>query len=271
MEADHEGLRRRRLTGPPGADWMFSSKGGESLARNLFSMKDRVVLVTGSSRGIGRSIAEEMAHAGAKVVISSRKIDACNQVRDRLRAEGAESIAVACNVGRKEELEGLVRATLEAFGRIDCVVANTGINPVFGPLKDLSDEAWDKVMATNVRSAWWLANLTMPEMAHGGGGSFIIVSSIAALRAAPGQGAYAISKAALSHLAVNLASEWGHANIRVNAIAPGLIKTDFARRLWEDESIGWQELHCADWGNRMTSAESPSFLPRTPAGTSPAR
>lgn len=208
------------------------------MAHDLFSMKDRVVVVTGSSRGIGRSIVEEMARAGGKVVISSRKIEACNELRDTLRAEGADALAVACNAGRKDELHRLVDATLETYGRIDCVVSNAGINPVYGPLKDLPDEAWDKVMSTNVRSAWQLANMTLPEISRTGGGSFIIVSSISALRAAAGQGAYAISKAAVSHLAVNLASEWGPANIRVNAIAPGLIKTDFARRLWEDQAIG---------------------------------
>ena len=142
--------------------------GRDCLAHDLFSMKDRVVVVTGSSRGIGRSIAEEMARAGAKVVISSRKIEACNELRDALRAEGADATAVACNAGRKDELQRLVDKTLEIYGRIDCVVSNAGINPVYGPLKDLPDEAWDKVMSTNVRSAWQLANMSLPEISRTG-------------------------------------------------------------------------------------------------------
>jgi dehydrogenase/reductase SDR family member 4 len=157
------------------------------LAHDLFSMRDRVVIVTGSSRGIGRSIVEEMARAGAKVVISSRKIEACNEVRDALRAEGADATAVACNAGRKDELQRLIDATLEAYGRIDCVVSNAGINPIYGPLKDLPDEAWDKVMSTNVRSAWQRANMTLPEISRSGGGSFIIVSSISGLCAVGGR------------------------------------------------------------------------------------
>ena len=183
--------------------------GGAALAHDLFSVKDRVVIVTGSSRGIGRSIVEEMARAGAKVVISSRKIEACNEVWDALRAEGADATAVACNADRKDELRRLVDTTLKTYGRIDCVASNVGINPVYGLLKDLPDEVWDKVMSTNVRSAWQLANMSLPEISRAGGGSFIVASSISALRAAAGQGVYAVSKAAASHLAVDLANERG--------------------------------------------------------------
>jgi dehydrogenase/reductase SDR family member 4 len=207
------------------------------LARDPFSLAGKVAIVTGSSRGIGRSVAEEMARAGAKVIISSRKIEACEAVCEELRVQGHDATAIACHIGRKEELQNLVERTIERHGRIDCVVANAAVNPVFGPLKELSDEAWDKVMATNLRSTFWLANLALPLMAERGGGSFIIMSSIAALLGTRSQGAYSVSKAAEAQLARNLAVEWGPRNIRVNAIAPGVIKTDFARALWENQAL----------------------------------
>jgi len=203
----------------------------------LFALTGKVAVVTGSSRGIGRSIAEEMARAGARVVISSRKVEACEAVCRELRAQGCDAIALACHIGRKEELQNLVERTIERHGRIDCIVANAAVNPVFGPLEKLSDDAWDKVMATNLRSTFWLANFALPRMAEGGGGSFIIMSSVVALLGTRSQGAYAVSKAAEAHLARNLAVEWGSRNIRVNAIAPGIIKTDFARKLWQDQKL----------------------------------
>lgn len=201
----------------------------------MFSLKDKVVVVTGSTKGIGKSIAEEMANAGAKVVISSRKADACEAVLKEFQARGQEAIAVPCNVGSKEQLQALVDTTIAKWGRIDTLVCNAASNPVFGPLTKVPDEAFDKVMLTNVKSVFWLANLAIPHIAAQGGGSVIIISSIGALRGSDVMGLYGTSKAAEMGLARALAVEWGAKNVRVNTIAPGLIKTDFARALWEDE------------------------------------
>jgi len=203
----------------------------------LVDMTGKVALITGSSRGIGKSIAEEFARAGAKVVISSRKLDACEAVRDEIVAAGGEAIAVAANVGRKEDLQALVDATLDKWGRIDSLVANAAINPVYGPLGNVGDEAWDKIMGTNLRSTWWLANMVIPQMAERKDGTVILLSSITAIRGNGVIGAYGISKAAEAQLARNLAVEWGPSNVRVNAIAPGLIKTDFAKALWEQPQL----------------------------------
>ncbi|MCC7079854.1 MAG: SDR family oxidoreductase [Burkholderiales bacterium] len=201
----------------------------------MFSLKDRVALITGSTRGIGKSIAEEMAKAGARVVISSRKADACEAVLAQFQARGQEAIAVPCNVGDKAQLQNLVDRTLAQWGGIDVVVCNAASNPVFGPLSKVSDEAFDKIMLTNVKSVFWLANMTMPRMAQRGGGSVVIISSIGALRGSNVNGLYGTSKAAETGLCRALAVEWGPKNVRVNCILPGLIKTDFARALWEDE------------------------------------
>lgn len=194
-----------------------------------------MALVTGSTRGIGRSVAEELARAGARVSISSRKAESCAEAAADFERLGFEVLARSCNVSRKSELEALVNATCEKWGRIDIVVSNAAANPYFGPLTRIGDEAFDKILATNVKSVLWLAALTLPQMAARGGGSFIAVGSIGGLLASTAIGAYGVSKAANHHLVRNLAAEWGPKNIRVNAIAPGLVKTEFARALWEDE------------------------------------
>ena len=201
----------------------------------MFSLKDKVAVITGSTKGIGKSIAEEMAKAGAKVVISSRKADACEAVLKEFQARGQEAIAIACNVGQKDQLQSLVDGTLAKWGKIDIVVCNAASNPVFGPLIKVPDDAFDKIMLTNVKSVFWLANMAIPQMASRGGGSVIIISSIGALRGSNVNGLYGTSKAAEAGLCRALAVEWGPHNVRVNTIAPGLIKTDFARALWEDE------------------------------------
>ncbi len=204
---------------------------------SLFDLSGQVAVVTGSTRGIGKSIAEELGKAGAKVVISSRKSDACEATRAELAQKGLTVMAQPCNVGRKEEVSALVAAAIKAWGKIDIMVCNAAVNPYYGPLGGLSDEAFDKVMNSNVKSNLWLANLVIPGMAERGGGSVIMVGSIAGLKANTIIGAYGISKAADHMLVKNLAAEWGPKNVRVNAIAPGLVKTDFAKALWEDDKL----------------------------------
>jgi NAD(P)-dependent dehydrogenase (short-subunit alcohol dehydrogenase family) len=203
--------------------------------KSPFDLSGKVALVTGSTRGIGKSIAEELARAGARVVVSSRKADACEQVRAEFEKQGYEVLARPCNVSRRDEVQALVEAAVKRWGGIDIAVANAATNPYYGPLADIPDEAFDKIFQNNVKSVLWLAGLTLPGMAERGGGSFITVGSIGGIIANTVIGAYGMSKAADHMLVKNLAAEWGPKNVRVNAIAPGLIKTDFARALWEDD------------------------------------
>ena len=205
------------------------------MSKSLFDLKDKVAIVTGSTKGIGKSIAEELARAGARIAVSSRKAEACEVVRAEFEQQGFEVLAQPCNVSRKADLQSLVDATVARWGRIDIVVANAAANPYYGALHAIPDEAFDKVFLNNVKSVLWLAGITIPGMAERGGGSFITVGSIGGIIANTVIGAYGISKAADHHLVRNLAAEWGPKNVRVNAIAPGLIKTDFARALWEDD------------------------------------
>ncbi|WP_375459176.1 SDR family NAD(P)-dependent oxidoreductase [uncultured Enterovirga sp.] len=201
-----------------------------------FSLAGQVAIVTGSSRGIGRATAELLARLGASVVVSSRKEESCRPVADAIREAGGRAEVIACNIGRKPEVEALVHGTMERFGRVDVLVCNAAVNPFYGSMVDLPDEAFDKIMGSNVKSNLWLAKLVIPGMAERGGGSVVIVSSIAGLRGTENIGGYGISKAADFALARNLAVEWGPRNVRVNCVAPGLVKTDFARALWEDEA-----------------------------------
>lgn len=203
---------------------------------NLFSLEGKVAVITGSSRGIGRAIAERMAEHGARVVVSSRKADACQQVVDVLNERHGPNtaIAVAANISRKEDLQALVDRTQQVYGRIDVLVCNAASNPYYGPLGGISDEQFRKILDNNVISNHWLIQMVVPQMIERRDGSVIIVSSIGGLRGSPVIGAYNISKAADLQLARNLAVEYGPHNVRVNCIAPGLVKTDFARALWED-------------------------------------
>ena len=202
-----------------------------------FSLESKVAIVTGGSKGIGLSIVHHLAGLGAKVVIASRKIDACKAAVEEVKANGGEAMAVACNISRKEECQALVAAAHDAWGRLDIFIANAAVNPVYGPLAELTDEAFQKVMTSNVQSALWFANAAMPLMAEQGGGSFVVVSSIGGLRGSPTLGAYGISKTADVGVIRSLAVEWGPKNITVNCIMPGLVKTDFARALWENPKL----------------------------------
>ena len=205
-------------------------------AKNPFNLSGQVAVITGSSRGIGRAAAEVMASLGAKVVVSSRKADACKAVVAAIREAGGEATAIACNISRKEEVSALIDGTMRQWGRIDTLVCNAAVNPYFGPLAQIPDEAFEKIMNSNIKSNLWLCNLALPLMAERGAGNAIIVASIGGRRGSAVLGAYGISKAADFQLARSLAIEWGPKNIRVNCIAPGLVRTDFARALWEDEA-----------------------------------
>ena len=204
---------------------------------SLFDLSGKVAVVTGSTKGIGKAIAERMAEQGARVVISSRNQDLCDDVATNIVSKGGHAVGISCNINHKEQLESLVEKTNSVFGDIDVLVCNAALNPYFGPSQEIPDQAFDKVMHANIGSVHRLCQLVIPNMKKLGGGSVVIIPSIGGLKGSASLGAYAISKAADMQMARNLAVEWGPDNIRVNCIAPGLVKTDFARALWEDPKI----------------------------------
>jgi NAD(P)-dependent dehydrogenase (short-subunit alcohol dehydrogenase family) len=206
---------------------------------NLFDLSGRVAVITGSSRGIGRAIAERFAEHGAKVVISSRKLDACEEVAAALNARhgAGTAIAVAATISSKDALRRLVDEATSQLGPIDVLVCNAASNPYYGPMAGIGDEQFRKVLDNNIVSNHWLIGMVAPGMCERRRGSIVIVSSIGGLRGSGILGAYCISKAADMQLARNLAVEFGPHGVRVNCIAPGLIRTDFARALWEDEQL----------------------------------
>jgi NAD(P)-dependent dehydrogenase (short-subunit alcohol dehydrogenase family) len=203
---------------------------------SLFDMLGKVAVITGSSRGIGRAIAERMAEHGAKVVISSRKQDVCEQVASEINAKFGKGTAAAipASISAKEDLHRLVDESNRTFGKIDVLVCNAASNPYYGPLSGISDDQFRKTLDNNIVSNNWLIGMVVPQMIERKDGAVIIVSSIAGLKGTAILGAYAISKAADMQLARNLACEYGRHNVRVNCIAPGLIKTDFAKALWDN-------------------------------------
>lgn len=201
---------------------------------NMFDLSGKVAVITGGTKGIGRAAALAMARAGAKVVVSSRKIDACDETAEAIRAEGHDAVGIPCNISNVEDLQALVAGSLDAYGKIDILVCNAAVNPFHGGALDIPDSAFDRIMECNIRSNTWLCNMTIPGMMEQKDGVIIIVSSIGGIRGSKELGAYAISKAADVQLARNLAIEWGLSNIRVNAVLPGLVKTDMARALWDN-------------------------------------
>jgi NAD(P)-dependent dehydrogenase (short-subunit alcohol dehydrogenase family) len=202
---------------------------------SLFDLTGKVAIITGSSKGIGKASAFELAEHGAKVVISSRKQDACDEVAAQINGKYGEgtAIAVAANISDKAGLQNLVDETRTSFGQVDILVCNAASNPYYGPQEGISDEQFRKILDNNIVSNHWLISMVAPEMRARKDGSIIIISSIGGLRGSTTIGAYCISKAADMQLARNLAHEYGPDNVRVNCIAPGLVKTDFARALWE--------------------------------------
>ena len=203
---------------------------------SLFDLTGKVAIITGSSRGIGKAIAERLAQQGANVVISSRKAGPCDEAAAEINARYGEgrAIAVPANIASKDDLQRLVDETKAAFGKVDICVCNAASNPYYGPLAGIADDQFRKILDNNIISNHWLISMVAPEMRERKDGTIIIVSSIGGLRGSTTIGAYNISKAADFQLARNLAHEFGPDNVRVNCIAPGLIKTDFAKALWDD-------------------------------------
>ena len=201
-----------------------------------FSLEGKVAIVTGGSRGIGRSIALGLAEHGADVAVAARKPEALGEAVAAVQALGRRAIGVPTNVRRIDELKTRVDETLAQLGRVDIVVNNAGTNPVYGPVQEIDERAWDAIMNTNVKSAHFLSNFAREAiLQHGDGGAVVNVSSVGGYRASDVIGGYSVSKAAMIMLTQVQAKTWGNDGIRVNCIAPGLIKTDFARALWDDE------------------------------------
>ena len=205
----------------------------------LFDLSGKSAIVTGSSRGIGKAIAERLAEHGARVVISSRKAAPCEEVAQAINARFGEgrALAVPANIASKEDLRRLVDETEAAFGPVDILVCNAASNPYAGPMGGISDEQFEKILQNNVISNHWLIQMVAPGMVERKSGSIVIVSSIGGLRGNSLIGAYNVSKAADMQLARNLAVEFGASGVRVNCIAPGLIQTDFAKALWQNPDI----------------------------------
>lgn len=206
------------------------------VSTELFDLSGKVALLTGASKGMGQSMAEGLAEHGARVVISSRKLDQCQAVADAInkRVGPETAIAIACNIGYKEQLQALVDETHERLGAIDVLVHNAGVNPFYGSMSEIPDEAFDKIMGSNVRSVHWICQMVGPDMIEKGKGSIMVTSSTGAFHPSEVLGTYNISKLADIALVRNLAAEWGPKGVRVNAICPGLIKTDFAKALWDN-------------------------------------
>lgn len=202
-----------------------------------FSLRDKVSIITGASRGIGRAIAVGFAEYGAKVVIASRKIENLQKVKEEIENKGAECLAIPAHAGKEEDLKNLVNKTIEKFGRIDILVNNAATNPVFGPIMDVEISAWDKIMEVNLRGYFLLSQLSAKIMMKQNKGCIINITSFAGIKPTPLLGVYSVSKAGVISLTKVLAQELAPYNIRVNAIAPGLVETKFSYALWGNEEI----------------------------------
>ncbi len=202
-----------------------------------FNLTGKVAIITGSSKGIGEAMARALAENGAKVVISSRKQDACDEVAAKFKSDGLDATGIACHVANSEQRKNLVDKTVTHFGGVDILINNAGINPVYGPIENASEDAFDKLINVNVKAIWALSNICMPEMKKRGGGSIINISSVEGLHPGFGLGLYSMSKAAVLMLTKNQAKEWGRHGIRSNAICPGLVKTKLSEALWTNEKL----------------------------------
>lgn len=205
--------------------------------KEMFDLTGRVAIVTGGSRGIGEAIAMALAEFGAKVVLSSRKIEGLNAVKDKIEAAGGEAICIPAHMGKPESLQGVVDGALEAYGTIDILVNNAATNPVFGPLDQSEERAWDQIVNVNMKGVFFLTLAVGKVMLEKGKGSIINISSEAGGKPTPMLGMYSVSKAGVDMITKAFALEWGSAGIRVNGIAPGLVKTHFSQALWANEDI----------------------------------
>jgi len=202
-----------------------------------FDLSGKVAIVTGSSQGIGKSIAQGLAEQGAKVVVSSRKQESVDAVAAEFKADGFEAVGIQCHIGDAQQRQALIAKTIEQYGRIDILVNNAAINPYYGPLEGSDEAVFDKIMEVNVKAPWLLSNLALPHMKENGGGSIINISSVEGLRPGFGLGLYSATKSALIMLTKNQAKEWGRYGVRANVLCPGLIKTKFSQGLWADEKL----------------------------------
>ncbi len=203
----------------------------------LFQLDGKIALVTGASKGIGEAIARGLAEFGAKVVISSRKQDAVDDVARLFRADGLKATGIAANMSSIEDIHHLVDKTVETYGGLDIIINNAAVNPVLGPIQNTDERAFDKIIEVNLKGPFELCKKAYPILKQRGGGSIIHISSIGGLTPEPGIGIYSASKAAINNLTQAMAQDWGEDNIRVNAICPGLIKTKFSQALWSDDKI----------------------------------
>jgi NAD(P)-dependent dehydrogenase (short-subunit alcohol dehydrogenase family) len=205
--------------------------------KKQFNLEGKVAIITGSSKGIGKAIAKGFAQNGAQVVISSRSQEACDEVAKEFTAEGLKATGIACHIGKEDQRKNLVEKTIEAFGRIDVLVNNAAINPVYSPIEEVDPTIFDKIMDVNVKAPWSLSNLVLPHLKANKNGSIINIASVEALTPGFGLGIYSTSKAAILMLTKNQAKEWGPYGVKANAICPGLIKTKFSAALWQNEKM----------------------------------
>lgn len=236
--------------------------------QDLFSLAAKTALITGATRGIGLAIARAYGRAGARLVISSENIDDCQRVACTLSREGIDAWPMSADLGQQADVNALADAVLDHFGGLDALVCNAGVAPHMGPLATACDQDWDTTLTINLRSALWLTTALIPSMAARGGGSVVLMASIAGVRGNASLGLYGLSKAALAQLARNLAVEWGPANVRVNAISPGVIQTEFARPLTDAPALMEKRLALTPLRRVGTPEEvaGMALLLATPAG-----